>query len=1172
MPKLNRSDDTTNLGPGNLGISQGDFRDQQDVVGDSLMQLAGRGEVRAGNGSNIDPLNAPFVLYVDSYIGRDDFVFGSYATNGGGTPTARLRRIESQRLECGYTAASPFKTLNRAIIEAGIITSKDYFTTGDVEYQRVSIVLAPGVYDLNCGAGEAASAMVPFVPGTTVVDDAYLKKFNPETVGGIIMPRGCSVVSLDLRKTILRPDASAVPASDADESATNRRAILRATGEGYYYGFTFMDADPSVTANKRSHHLMSCFEFASKTQVDDFYTKITNAFSTPDSNLTTAAANETEYVIVAEQTASATAGVDSTASASPYIYNCSIRSQYGLCGIYADGANRTGFRSMVVAQFTGVSLQNDYRCWQQYSGGSWGNISDFAAYKAADPDDIRMDPNRRSFHVRAVNRAVIQEVSVFAIGQGIHHWTQSGGELTITNSNSNFGGCAGLSQGYQEEAAVQDSGFSATHQRVPSDLTEETNNIRKIYIGTVASSQSDTASTISLDADVTNLGDYSLIQGSYVWIESPTTADYRQTLGVQVNADKIVCTGAVVTDTADGNASPGDPIGTTGLTYPSLAGRRVYIRRLIDTRSAEERRYSLLLSEPANARTPQRDYILRADGSGVGTSVDVAVLRAGKTTLASDGLTAKTEVELKQINPATTVRAAGEVYRPGDALSDGGKHYICNKQVVSTGSATVSFLANNFEENYVHMQDDYNPEDYFKNTQPVLIFDYDEDESEDSTDLGWVLSASDANNVWTDSAAKNKAVQGQLVTATDYRGLDRWIKTQSGITLETPKPKAQRDVAFGSAVANQEFRRPSVIRMYGHAYEWAGFGNYSKALPQYQDGMLPSNKFTYYATNELGGRVYFTGFNEEGFTVSPRGVEDIQTGEVLSAEEINAPDQDILIPPSFEALTVGELTVTQGLEINGTISGSPTWENDVLPVSTTGPEPASRGIISTASIAEAAAGTNDTKAVTPAGLAGAVGSGVVLSSPSGVIQYFCGTTAPAGWLICNGDEIPNGPGTVQSKNEDFSNLFAALGTTFGVNGANRKLPNLQGTFVRGWTTTPGATYDQTISGGLPGTDWNPDPDRTFGALQGQAVEAHGHDITEPNAGQGHAHTVSTQVYKVSIADDGPDVANGTQGGQVTTDFATSGIGIADDASVTGAVTDANESRPTNIALLPIIKI
>ena len=151
MGKLNRSDDTTNKGPGYLTINQGEFRDQQNVVGDSLLQLGGRGEVSQGATVN-DPLNAPFVLYVNPYTGKDDIVFGSYATSN----TDVYKRIESQRLVCGYTEAAPFKSLNRAVVEAGIITSKDYFNeTATIPFERVCIVLAPGTYDLNCGGGSA---------------------------------------------------------------------------------------------------------------------------------------------------------------------------------------------------------------------------------------------------------------------------------------------------------------------------------------------------------------------------------------------------------------------------------------------------------------------------------------------------------------------------------------------------------------------------------------------------------------------------------------------------------------------------------------------------------------------------------------------------------------------------------------------------------------------------------------------------------------------------------------------------------------------------------------------------------------------------------------------------------------------------------------------------------
>ena len=83
----------------------------------------------------------------------------------------------------------------------------------------------------------------------------------------------------------------------------------------------------------------------------------------------------------------------------------------GLCGVFANGAQTTGFNSVVIAQFTGVSLQTDLSCWEQYVGGTWTQAATYANLINADPDDIRMNPNRRSFHIRALNDAVIQEVS-----------------------------------------------------------------------------------------------------------------------------------------------------------------------------------------------------------------------------------------------------------------------------------------------------------------------------------------------------------------------------------------------------------------------------------------------------------------------------------------------------------------------------------------------------------------------------------------------------------------------------------------------------------------------------------------------------------------------------------------------------------------------------------------
>ena len=58
---------------------------------------------------------------------------------------------------------------------------------------------------------------------------------------------------------------------------------------------------------------------------------------------------------------------DTVTGASPYIFNVSLRSVYGLNGMPADGSKASGFRSMVVAQFTGISLQKDDRAFAKYT-------------------------------------------------------------------------------------------------------------------------------------------------------------------------------------------------------------------------------------------------------------------------------------------------------------------------------------------------------------------------------------------------------------------------------------------------------------------------------------------------------------------------------------------------------------------------------------------------------------------------------------------------------------------------------------------------------------------------------------------------------------------------------------------------------------------------------------
>ena len=677
------------------------------------------------------------------------------------------------------------------------------------------------------------------------------------------------------------------------------------------------------------------------------------------------------------------------------------------------------FRSLVIAQFTGVSLQNDYSTWEQYDEGTdtWGNVSNFTAFEAASPNNLRMKRLQRSFHIRAVNDAVIQLVSVFAIGQGVHHWAQSGGELTITNSNSNWGLVAGLAEGYQDVSYPQDTGFTVYGVKVPLDLSEKSNktNIKKTFFAQTDSFASNTLTltenlTGETDNEPDELGDYTLRPGSKLWLELGSFPDALATLAAGTtwdassNQNQIVLTGQpqVTIDGTQYNLGATLP---DGRTLPNFSDNlRVYIRRLTDTRTVEERSYSLLVNKPSDKRLPQRNYTLQTPTGVSDVSDMTGVLRAG-----TSGITNVSEVELKQLAPTDRAFSAGRYYRPGDSLIVQDKHWACVQKTIAPASITDAWLTANFEQNFVHMDsNEFAPEDYFKNVQPQIIFDNDTDNAEDSTLLGWILDGTAANNCWTGTPGTSNTnqinaglVQPQFESATDYRGLVQACASFNINGGTVPAPQNSNQVITEGASISMEFRRPSTIRAFSHSYEWAGFTNYSKAVPKYQKGMTGANKFTYYATSADGGRVYFTGMNEEGFAVSPRGVEDIQTGEVAAPEQIGAPDQPLNFPTEFE-----NINVSQNLTVGGdlTVGGTTTVGDIVITGNITGLEDIAKaktdvfGVSQIASIAELDAGaiatsddalnTAGPRFVTPEGLEyWKVQNSIVSSTPGTRLIY-----------------------------------------------------------------------------------------------------------------------------------------------------------------------------------------
>jgi len=951
MSQLQRAGQSGSL---DVAASQAAAKQQIATLVDMLRQLGGNPSVVAGAGAPTDPLNAPFTLYVNPYIGSDRFVGGAYNSHEAGATDAeiiaqKLKRVELQRLECGYTPSRPFKTINRAVIEAAIITSKSWYTYTDprAHVDCVSIVLAPAVHILYNDPGSGSTGLSSW--GTSKDPSiAELIAFNPASVGGVLLPRGCSLCGPDLRKTTIRPNW--VPAI-ADEAAdySNRRAMLKVTGTGYFFGHTFMDK----VGLKESHHLLDPYGPASKAELDAFYLKVHAAVGT-GADLASAllVARPTEHQIVGpiDITQSPTSQWDTTSSASPYIFNVSVRSDYGMGGAFWDGAKIGGLKSMVCANFTGVSLQKDMRCWQVYENSNWVSLAntpqDYQKYINASPDNVRMNPARLSRHITAINDAFIQEVSVFAIGHGIHHFTDRGGEITVTNSNSSFGGCAALSTGYKSFAFPQDRNWTVGRIRVPLNLGEKTGNIRRVFLGTISAiSASKITLAVPLAADETSttipailLRDgYSLASGTKIWVENPTGADWRTDL--TSSAWNSAAANEVNISAALTQAGTNDPVGTNPDTGQSFAiGKRVYIRRLVDTRSPSERRLSLQLNNSASARLPERNFVLQTDPARSGGAISRVLAAGGSEVLVvtgtgagpapGSGVAKTSEATIRRGSPSVNY-ANSTFYRAGTIVKFAGKHFQSLRDQTTT-SASPSPLT--WGETFVHMPSAYNAEDPLRNESPFLVIDTDTDPAADTQTCGINFTTA-----WTSAGP----IRDQYRSATDYLGAHAFLvalgfTAAAAHTALLPQVAANRDrnpassAQFPSApsggAANGlgnwavEFRRPSVLRLYGHAFEWAGYLNYSKSIPAAQKDLGPQNKFTYYFTSAEGGRVVPQGSNEDGFNVTPRGLEDIETGATLSVDAIGSSTLDDFQRTDFpNGLTASEITV-DSLTINTSVA------------------------------------------------------------------------------------------------------------------------------------------------------------------------------------------------------------------------------------------------------------
>ena len=499
----------------------------------------------------------------------------------------------------GNSLTRPFKTIQRALIESSRFSYQKGMDND--RFGKTTIVIYPGEHLVDNRPGwipdgasnyrlrnGTVSNDLPAFDSTSNFDlssaDNELYKLN-SIYGGVIIPRGTSLVGMDLRKTKIRPKYVPNPTNDNIE----RSAIFRVTGGCYFWQFSVFDANPNgtcitdYTTNEVipnfSHHKLTVFEYAdgvnavsisdefqtystTRTDLDMYYEKVglvygqssgraiepdypssgldiqakideyrivgstgasvgissiyagDSATATTKITVTTTSAVDGLQVdtpfrisgvtatgysgqfVVAEKPSStvavynvqtaptdaapSAAGAtlaltsDTVTSASPYILNISSRSVYGMCGCLADGDKATGFKSMIISQFTGIGVQKDDNAFVIYNNstpktGAYDDNSNATKPLSTDSKAVHK-PAYRNYHIKTVNDATIQNSSSFAIGYAEHFAVGSGGDISMSNSSSNFGSKALVAKGFKRTSFSQDDTGYITHIIPPKEI------------------------------------------------------------------------------------------------------------------------------------------------------------------------------------------------------------------------------------------------------------------------------------------------------------------------------------------------------------------------------------------------------------------------------------------------------------------------------------------------------------------------------------------------------------------------------------------------------------------------------------------------------------------------------------------------------------------------------
>ncbi len=927
---------------------------------------------------------APGDYYIDNSPGVNAIVGSSDASN-------YIKQVDT-----GFTALGEWTRENPYII---VETNDSSSNQPPISLNLGRTLYTPSgalgtIYKLEklTNASSRWKVFLQYVQGSFAVGDRLsynrLSDFNPSD-GGVILPRGISINGVDLRKVRVRP--MYIPALTPGQNVAQDRKtyIFKVTGGTYVSLITFTDNQQF----SRAHSTVTAIGFASEQEIKgsetetSYYRKIASLFGvidgwdddsvtpvtgettivaplasskfdrgqdleqnatgiqTPDLDLSSPIKIPGQAVLTVNEGGAKSyfklPDVNSTRSSSPYVFNCSVRSIFGLNGMWVDGSRVSGFKSMVTANYTQVSLQTDPNCFETPSVEYYNDPpTDKTSGSGKKYRSCSSDPFKyRHWGFRASFDAQVQLVSCFVIGNADHFISESGSDLSITNSCSDFGDISLRAVGFKDRAFAQDEGVP-TGTYLGTKITEIIPPLPLSYEvlpGLKKPTLVDNIINTGIALDYTNTLDYVVenSQGTVlpaslrVYVRNVNTAD-PFTINNPPKASTI----------AFGQYSYTEKQGDD--TYVLVGGQLRKNRKQVFITGFDEEAASIIYTAnievqafgaPGFESLDERSKIFAWDSARgawyistntSGITEEIAdETREDKGDIDGDGyLTKKLDYAFRYKVSSATGDLLTDTYKKLDFIFDSSpvkiirgtdqrgdadrvykvvfeghikelgirrpqSYYILEKQQGVTGypinggkelgdSPLAVTLVQPYD-SYINPGVSSSNINYASPGKYVVYIA----KSSDARDVftGDFYPVKDANHPELTEDPDTSVTKIALKAMQERPGVYFSGTVKAGTSNIYIKTKSNST----SAGFLTSLRRPSVIRASGHTWEWTGYLNYDTAFPTFQGDPLEQD----YAlgkiiVEETGGRVYATGMNEEGNYYLGTTVFDLRSGEQFS--------------------------------------------------------------------------------------------------------------------------------------------------------------------------------------------------------------------------------------------------------------------------------------------------